>query len=87
MRWICPKCGRSLSLAAEDCPYCKTEEANQPPTQPPSKPGGPVRVHYGLPGISRARLRRGLDYLVAVLLVIVTILFILAWGWPEKIPW
>ncbi len=44
MRWICPRCGKSVNLALNQCPYCLTSEAeaSAPAPQPQAGPSRPA---------------------------------------------
>ncbi|MFQ5723946.1 MAG: hypothetical protein ACE5G6_05590 [Terriglobia bacterium] len=44
MRWICPRCGKSVNLALNQCPYCLTSEAEpSPPAAAPETQPSPPR--------------------------------------------
>lgn len=38
MRWVCPQCGATLSVALTECPYCTASSAQAPPE--PELPAG-----------------------------------------------
>ena len=87
MRWICPKCGNSWSLALEDCPHCASQPAPEAPPQPKAgRPAGPIKVSYGLPPVKWAQIRRGIEVVVVLTLFAVTIYMVLLWAWPNLIP-
>lgn len=100
MRWICPRCGVSLSLALSQCPYCPpAESAPRPaearpavaPVKPEAVPKPPPAA--GPPVPEESLYLRGARFAVGFLLAVVTILLLLAllleWlaAHPEWQPW
>ncbi len=97
MRWICPRCGVSLSLALTECPYCPpaSKPAEAPPAAAPVKPDAVPRppAAAGPPVPEESPYLRGARFAVGFLLAVVTILLLLAllleWlaAHPEWQPW
>ncbi len=58
MRWICPRCGKSVNLALNQCPYCLTSEAEAsapaPGAQTQAEPSRPASR-----GAAKAKIEGG----------------------------
>lgn len=86
MRWICPRCGVSLSLALSQCPYCPPAESAPQPVEARPAAAEP-------PKAEESPYLRGARFAVGFLLAVVTILLLLAllleWlaAHPEWQPW
>lgn len=88
MRWVCQKCGRTLNLGVEECPYCAAREAEAPPPAPkPRKPSGPRKAVYAAPSFSWKKLRKGLEVFLVVGLLLITVFMVILWAWPDVITW
>lgn len=100
MRWICPRCGVSLSLALSECPYCPpagaaAKPAEAPPAAAPVKPDAIPRppAAAGPPVPEESPYLRGVRFGLGFLLVVVSVLLLLAlfleWlaAHPEWQPW
>jgi len=92
VRWICPRCGVSLSLALTECPYCPpaSKPAEAPPAAAPvhgepvqGEPVEPAAISRppaaaGPPVPEESLYLRGARFAVGFLLAVVTILLLLA---------
>jgi hypothetical protein len=78
-----------MNIGVEECDHCAAQEAARGSAPPP--PPQPVKRHakaqYGFPSFDWTKARRGFDVFLVVILVIMTILLIALWGWPELLPW
>ncbi len=77
MRWVCPKCDRSLNLGVDECPYCAAEPPPPPPK--PRRPGVPRKVIMGRE-IRLSDIRKAADIAVGIALILAA--FLLIWTWP-----
>ena len=83
MRWICPKCHRSLNLGADECPHCAVEPAAPPPR--PDRPAGPRKVIMGRE-ITVSDLRQAAEIAIGFGLLLVVVYYVLLRGWPDLLP-
>jgi hypothetical protein len=100
VRWICPGCGVSLSLALSECPYCARRQpapapAETPPGVSSAPPGAvsPPSVPAEPPSREESSFLRGVRFALGFLLVVAVVLLLLAllleWlaAHPEWQPW
>ncbi len=80
-----------MNIGVEECNFCAAQEAARASVPPPPPPRSPVKrpakAQYGFPSFDWAKARRALDVSLVVILVVVTIVLIALWGWPEVLPW
>ena len=76
-----------MNIGVDECHFCAAQEAARASTPPPPAPvKRPAKAQYGLPSFDWARARKALDVSLVVILIIMTIVLIVLWGWPEVLP-
>jgi len=86
VRWICPRCGVSLSLALSECPYCPPAESAPQPAEARPAAAEPPQAEESL-YLRGARF--GVGFLLAGVTLLLLIALLLQWlaAHPEWQPW
>ncbi|MBI4462744.1 MAG: hypothetical protein HY653_07565 [Acidobacteria bacterium] len=101
MRWVCPRCGRSVSVALETCPHCPPL-GSPPQAGSPAPPaadsqraatpalGPPAGVSAGEESPLWRGIQFGVGFMLAVVVILLLVVMVLLWlsahpEWRERL--